>query len=162
MFGRSCKEYFELAKFGLVIILIITAGRWIVSLSGVPYYPRGTAIFSIVLATTFLALAYGGFMRRGYGLSLLQSIVVVAMIAIFAQLLILISTAVSYMGGMETYFNYADALNAEMTPTFGEAMGARVGGLIVNTITAIIECALGYWIGGLLPVPKKSGPATHL
>ena len=38
---------------------------------------------------------------------------------------------------------------------FGAAMGFRAGGLVVNTILNGIMGALGYALGGLLPVRER-------
>lgn len=158
MFGKSFGEYFQAAKFGLLIITIVAIGRWGVSLAGVPYFPRGHIIFSLVLATTFLAIIYGGFLRQGYGFRLPQALVVVGIIAVYAQLLILLSTVISYAAGMESYFNHPEALNVDQTAVvgFGEALRIRVVGLFINTITSLIEGTLGFWFGGLLPIPGSN------
>ncbi|GEM_PF-3100905 len=69
MAGRSFGEYFTIAKFGMIIILISAIGRWAVSLAGVDYLPRGNVIFSIVLATNYIALCYGGMAKRMFDLN---------------------------------------------------------------------------------------------
>ena len=50
-FGRTWNDYNQMLRFGFALILITTVGRWILSLTGVPYLPRGTGVFSIVLTT---------------------------------------------------------------------------------------------------------------
>jgi hypothetical protein len=60
-------------------------------------------------------------------------------------------TAVSYALGMNTYFNHPTALNAEGPVAFGPAMGARLGGLVANTLFAGIAAALGWFFGSALP-----------
>jgi hypothetical protein len=154
MFGLTLKKYFKIARFGLLIITIISIWRWALSLSGTPYFPRGTMI-SIVQATTFLSLAYGAFLRRGYGYRLPQALVTVAILALYAQLIVLVSTAVSYLAGIESYFNYSEALNVQDAIPMGQAMVGRVFGLVINTVTSLIECALGFWFGGLLPAKQS-------
>jgi hypothetical protein len=64
---------------------------------------------------------------------------------------IVLLTALSYMLGMDTYFNNPIALNAEGPMAFGAAMGRRAGGLVVNTVLAGIAAALGWFVGGALP-----------
>ena len=151
MFGRSFGEYAQLAKFGFIIILIVTIGRWTLSLMGVPYFPRGHVFFSIVLASIFLALAYGGFSRRYLGFGWRQAMVLMVLLAVYAQVLILISTVISYGAGIETYFNHPEALNVEAAIPFGEALTARILGVVFFPINLIVAGSLGYWLGGQLP-----------
>ena len=75
--------------------------------------------------------------------------------AVVSQLVILISTAVSYMAGMETFWNAPRALNLQEAASLGQAMGIRAGGLIANSILNIVAASLGYAIAAV--VPKENG-----
>ena len=121
------------------------------SLAGVPYFPRGNVIFSIVLTTNFLCIVYPAFARRMYGYSLTQGVVLGVGLAVFAQLCIFGSTVVSYVAGLETYFNHPEALNAQAAVPFAQAVAARAFGVVVNGLIGGILALIGYALGGLLP-----------
>jgi hypothetical protein len=71
--------------------------------------------------------------------------------ALVSQVVILLSTAVSYLLGIDSYFSNPMALNRQVDPVgMGAAMGFRAGGLVVNTILNGIAGALGWALGGLL------------
>ena len=132
-------------------MLIVTIGRWILGFAGVPYFPRGNVIFSIVIASYFISLAYGAFLRAFSDLNFKQILATTLLIVVTAQLLILVSTAISYMGGMETYFNHPEALNATEAVPFGVAMQGRIFGLFANSVVVMIITSLGYAMGALFP-----------
>jgi hypothetical protein len=68
-----------------------------------------------------------------------------------SQLLIFAGTAFSYISGVDTFFNYPEALNQQAAVAFGAAMGARTVTLIANCIIGAICAAIGWALGGLLP-----------
>jgi len=72
-------------------------------------------------------------------------------IGLSSQLVILVSTAASYLLGLDTFFNTPRALNAAEPVAFGAAMAARAGGLVVNTIINAVAAAIGYALGAALP-----------
>jgi hypothetical protein len=72
-------------------------------------------------------------------------------LAFTAQVVILLSTGASYVLGLSTYFNHPTALNQIEPVGLGQALGIRLGGLVVNTILNGIGGALGWTLGGLLP-----------
>lgn len=59
-------EYLKLARFYLLLLVIVTIGRWYISLNGVPY-AAGTDKLSIVTMTIFASIFYGAFCRRWRG-----------------------------------------------------------------------------------------------
>ena len=147
---NDTKDLFSYARFGLMVILLMTVGRWALSLSGVAYLPRGNVIFSIVLATFFLALTYGAFLRS-HGVPYRRILGVVLILVLSAQTLITLSTLVSYAAGLETYFNYPEALNVAEPIGLAQAIGARLFGFIPNTVSSMVIASLGYALGAFIP-----------
>jgi hypothetical protein len=141
---------FALARVFIVLLTIFTIGRWTVSLRGVPY-ASGSPAFSLVTLTILSSVYYGAFTRRFCGYRLAQAMGLAATLAIMAQLVIVASTAISYVAGLDTYFNNPIALNATEAVPMARAMTARAGGFVVNTILNAIMGAIGYGLGALLP-----------
>jgi hypothetical protein len=139
-----------LLRFYFVLLLIFTIGRWGLSLGGVDY-DAAHQVFSIVILTSLSAAHYAAFTRAFKGYRIGQAVMLGVIMAVVSQLVILISTAVSYMAGMETYFNAPRALNVEEAVGFGQAMIIRAQGLIANTIVGVVSASLGWAIGGVLP-----------
>jgi hypothetical protein len=146
-------ENLRLARLFFLLLAIVTAGRWYLSFR-VPY-EVGTDKLSIVILTIFASLFYTAFCRRWRGFSLLQAVSLAALLAVSAQLVILLSTVVSYLAGLDTYFNNPKALNVTSAIPLGEALGRRAGGLVGNTIINSIVGMLGWAMGALLPADRK-------
>jgi hypothetical protein len=151
MFGQTMGTYWNIAKFGVVVILISALGRWGISLAGVPYFPRGNVIFSIVLACTYVTLCYGAFTPRLYNLTFLQALVPPVIIVLVGQLLVVASTLVTYMLGMDSYFNNPEALNVAEKMAFGDAMVTRLAAIVPNVISGAVACSIGQGLGKLMP-----------
>jgi hypothetical protein len=145
-------EYARLARPFFVLLAIVTIGRWLMGTAfGVPY-ATGTSVLSIVTLTLFASLLSGVFLRPWMGWRLPQAAGFAMYMAVVAQLVILLSTAASYLLGIDSYFNHPMALNRQADPiSFGAAMGFRAGGLVVNSLLNGIAGALGWALGGLLP-----------
>ena len=143
-------ENLRLARPFLALLLLFAVGRWIMGVKGVPY-AKGYHVFSLVILTLLGSLFYGAFTRRWVGARIMRAVALGMTLGFFAQLVIVIATALSYGLGMDTYFNYHTALNSEVPLSMGDAMGRRLGGLVVNTFLAGIAGALGWFFGGLLP-----------
>ncbi len=146
-------ENLKLLRFYFVLLAIFTIGRWGLSLGGAEY-DATHQVFSLVILTN-LSVAYYAFITRRFltgGLKRAVTLGVTA--AVVSQLVILISTAISYMAGMDTFWNAARALNLEEPAGFGQAMGIRVVGLVANSIVNAIVASIGYGIAAV--VPKES------
>jgi hypothetical protein len=145
-------EYARLARPFFVLLAIVTIGRWLMGTAfGVPY-ATGTSVLSIVTLTLFASLLSGVFLRPWIGWRLPQAAGFAMYMAVVAQLVILLSTAASYLLGIDSYFNHPMALNRQADSiSFGAAMGFRAGGLVVNSLLNGIAGALGWALGGLLP-----------
>jgi hypothetical protein len=143
----------RLARLYLVLLAIVASGRWLLSFRVA--YEVGTDKMSIVILTIFASVFYGAFCRRWRGYSLLQAMGLAATLAVFGQLVIVLSTLASYALGLETYFNHPKALNLEGVVPLSAALVSRARGLLANTILNGIVGMLGWALGGLLPADAK-------
>jgi hypothetical protein len=148
-------EHLRLARLFWLLLAIFTIGR--LAMSRLPY-ANFHHVFSLVTLTAFATIFYGAFTRRWRDYRVLQAMALGALIGFSAQVVIFTATLVSYVLGIDTYFTNPRALlglNAPAEPVpFAQAMGARAGGLVGNTIASAIMAALGWVMGGLLPADK--------
>jgi hypothetical protein len=147
-------ENLKLARLYLVMLAIVTVGRWGLGFYEVPY-EKGTDKLSIVMLTLFASLFYGAFTRRWLGHRILQAIAITMTLGLLGQIVIFLSTAASYALGIDSYFNHPTALNQKEAVGFAQAMGLRAGGLVANTILNGIAGALGWVMGATLPSSSK-------
>jgi hypothetical protein len=141
-------EKARLFRFYLVLLAIFTAGRWGLSLAHADY-DKTNQIFSLVILTNISA-AYFGLMTRVFlGGSAKDAMMAGVKLAVASQIVILVSTALSYALGMQTFFNYARALNVEAPIGMGEAMVRRLVTFVVNCILNGIIGAVGWAIAGV-------------
>jgi len=141
-------------RLPLVFISIWAVARFIMGLAGVPYAPRGNAVFSVVMMTTISSLYFGALSARIGNFNWLGTALVGATMAVYAQILILLATIISVAGGLETYFVHWDALNLPMDSppiTMGQAFAIRLPGLVINTILAALFAIIGRLFAGLAP-----------
>jgi hypothetical protein len=143
-------EDLKLLRFYFVLLAIFTIGRWGLSLGGADYEATHQ-VFSIVILTMLSSAYYGGFVRRFLGSGVKRAMVLGLWIGFSAQLIVFGSTAISYLAGMDTFFNHPRALNLPEMPSFGDAMVIRLQGILGNTIFNALAAALGYAIGGVIP-----------
>ena len=145
------REYLRLARPFFVMLGIVTVGRWLQGTAfGVPY-EKGTHVFSLVTLCLFASLFSAVFTRAWLGWRLGKAAGFAAFMAVVAQVVILLSTAASYLFGVPSYFSHPTALNQPEAVGLAQALGIRAGGLVVNAILNGIAGALGWALGGLLP-----------
>ncbi len=89
------KRHLSLLRLYFVLLAIFTIGRWAMGLNGVEYV-KGHHVFSLMILTLFSSLYYGAFARRHLGYRVTQAMVLAAIIAFSAQLVILLSTLLSF------------------------------------------------------------------
>ena len=145
--------WFRLARLYLVLLAIFTVGRFL--MFNQPY-EKGHQVFSIVTLTLLGSAFYGGFTRRYLGFTLGRAALTAIGLGLASQLTIMTATALSYALGMHTYFNHPTALNQPAAVGFAQAMGIRVGGLVVNCILASIAGSIGWALGALLPEAERA------
>jgi hypothetical protein len=137
-----------------LLLLIWAIARFSLGLAGVPYAPRGNAMFSIVGLTFITCIYFGALSKKVGGFSWKGTVLVGIAIGFFGQLLIFTATLVSYMGNLHTYFVHWDALNVPegTTVPMAAAMGARAGGLFFGgIITPAITALIGRALSALAP-----------
>jgi hypothetical protein len=154
MIGRVLR----FVRLPLVLIAIFAVGRFLLGANGVPYAPRGNAMFSIVGLTFVSSFYFGALSRRLGGFGWDGTALLGYSIGLFAQILIFLATWLSYAAGIETsYFRHWDALNlpeGTVVP-MATAMQARLGGLVVGPLIAIVPALIGRALSMLAPEPPK-------
>jgi hypothetical protein len=150
------QEYARLARPYFVMLAIVTVGRWLMgTLFAVPY-EKGTNVLSIVTLTLFASLFSAAFTRRWLDWRLPQAAGFAMFLALVSQVVVLLSTAASFGLGVSSYFNEPRAISGQTDAIgFGAALGYRAVGLVVNTILNGITGALGWALGGLLPLRQR-------
>ena len=143
-------ENLKLLRFYFLILAVFTIGRWGLSLGGVEY-AKAHQVFSLVTLSLIASAHHAAFARAFLGYRLGKAAGLGATIGFVTQLVIFVSTALSYMLGLETFWNAPAALNAAQPIPFGQAMLARAGGVVANTLTNTVAALLGYAMGGVLP-----------
>lgn len=149
------QEFARVARPFYVMLAIVTAGRWLMGTAFPVPYERGTAVFSIVTLTIMASLFSAVYTRRWLGWRIARAVGFGMFVALIAQVVILLSTAGSYLLDVPSYFTNPVALNRSEAVGFGTAMAIRLGGLVVNTLLNGISGALGWALGGLLPVGDR-------
>jgi hypothetical protein len=152
MIGRVLR----FVRLPLLLVLIYTIARFMLGASGVPYAPRGNAMFSIVGLTMISSCYFGALSRRIGGFGWGGTVLVGYSIGLWAQILIFLATWISYAAGIETsYFRHWDALNVPQGTVvpLGAAMMTRLGGIVVGPILAIVPAVIGRLLSGLAPEP---------
>ena len=147
-------------RLPLVLLVIYAVARFSLGAAGVPYAPRGNAMFSIVGLSVISSFYFGAMSRKVAGLGWGGTILTGYSIGLFAQILIFTATWISYAAGVETsYFRHWDALNvpAGTVVPMGTALVTRVGGLVVGPIIAVVPALIGRALGALAPDPVGAG-----
>ena len=144
-------------RLPLLMITIFAVGRLILGLRGVPYAPRGNAVFSVVVLTLVSCIYWGALSKRVGGFGWGGTALVGASIGLWAQILVFALTVISIAAGWTTsYYLHPDALNIPPERinepiTMASVIGPRAVGLVVNTITAVVEAFIGRLLAALLP-----------
>jgi hypothetical protein len=139
----------------ILLLVVYTVARFSLGVAGVPYAPRGNAMFSVLGLALISSFYFGALSRRiggfGWGGTLLTGY----LIGLFAQILIFLATWISYAAGLETYFRHWDALNVPpgTVVPMATALKTRVGGLVVGPIITIVPAVLGRLASVLAPKP---------
>jgi hypothetical protein len=152
MIGRVLR----FVRLPLLLLLIFAAARFLLGANGFPYAPRGNAMFSIVGLTFVSSFYFGALSRRLDGFGWGGTALVGYAIGLWAQVLILTATWLSFAMGIETsYFRHWDALNvAEGTVVpMAAALQTRVGALVVGPLIAIVPALIGRALSALAPEP---------
>ena len=155
MIGRVVRY----VRLPLLMLTIYAVARFLLGVNGVPYAPRGNAMFSIV-GLTFISCVYFGAMSRriggfGWGGTALVGVV----LGLWGQVLIFLATWLSFAMGIETsYFRHWDALNVPegTVVSMGAALQARAAGLVIGSLIPVVPALIGRLLGALAPEPKTA------
>jgi hypothetical protein len=144
-------------RLPLLMLVIFTVARFTLGATGMPYAPRGNAMFSIV-GLTFISNAYFGALSRkvgGFGWG--GTALIGYLTGLFAQILIFSATALSFALHIEgSYFRHWDALNLPpgTVAPIGVALTTRAFALLGGPIFSIVPALIGRLLGGLAPTPE--------
>ncbi len=141
-------------RLPLVLLSIFAVARFALGANGVPYAPRGNAMFSIVGLSFVSSFYFGALSRRIGGFGWGGTALVGYSIGLWAQLLIFVATWASFAAGIETsYFRHWDALNVPegTVVPMATAMAARAGGLLIGPVIAIVPALIGRTLAALAP-----------
>jgi hypothetical protein len=145
-------------RLPLLLIFLFAVGRFILGVVGVPYTPRGNAIFSVLGLTLVSSFYWGALSGRVGGFSWLGAALVGIALGLFAQILIFSATALSYALDLNTYYRHWDALNVPegTVVPLQQALRIRAGGLVVGPIMTGIVALIGRALGALAPGRQHS------
>jgi hypothetical protein len=150
MIGRVLR----FVRLPLLLLSIFAVARFLLGANGVPYAPRGNAMFSIVGLTFVSSFYFGALSRRLGGFGWGGTALVGYSIGLFAQVLIFTATWLSFAAGIEaSYFRHWDALNLPegTVAPMATAMHARLVGLLVGSAFAIVPALVGRLLSALAP-----------
>ncbi|HEY7925295.1 MAG TPA: hypothetical protein VII62_19060 [Vicinamibacteria bacterium] len=152
MIGRVLR----FVRLPLLLLLIYAVARFALGANGVPYAPRGNAMFSIVGLSFVSAVYFGALSRRIGGFGWGGTALVGLSLGLWAQILIFTATWLSYAMGIETsYFRHWDALNVPegtIVP-MAAAMQRRAGALVVGPLIVLVPALIGRLLSALAPEP---------
>ncbi len=140
-------------RLPLLLLLIYAVARFSIGLAGIPYAPRGNAMFSIAGVSILTGIIFGALSGRVGGFGWLGAALIGLVIGFFGQLLIFSATLISYLADLNTYFVHWDALNVPegTRAPMGQAMTGRVGGLVFGSLTIMVAALIGRVFGFLAP-----------
>lgn len=150
MIGRVLR----FVRLPLLLLTIFAIARFMLGANGVPYAPRGNAMFSIVGLTFISSFYFGAMSGRLGGFGWGGTVLVGYGIGLYGQVLIFVATWLSFALGIEgSYFRHWDALNVPegTVVEMAAAMQARLGGLVVGPLFAIVPALIGRLAGALAP-----------
>jgi hypothetical protein len=155
MLGRVLR----FVRLPLLLLTIFAIARFLLGANGVPYAPRGNAMFSIVGLTFISCIYFGALSRRVGGFGWGGTLLVGVCLGLYGQILIFLATWLSYAAGIETsYFRHWDALNVPegTVVPMATAMQARAVGLVIGSLIPIVPAAIGRTLSMLAPEPPKT------
>lgn len=155
MIGRVLR----FVRLPLLLLTIFAIARFMLGVNGVPYAPRGNAMFSIVGLSFISCFYFGAMSGRLGGFGWGGTALVGYGIGLYGQILIFLATWLSFALGIETsYFRHWDALNVPegTVVEMAAAMQSRVGGLVIGPLFAIVPALIGRLAGALAPTGEGS------
>jgi hypothetical protein len=151
-------QVLRFVRLPLLLVTIWAVARFLLGANGVPYAPRGNAMFSIVGLTVISSIYFGALSKRVGGFTWGGTLLVGGSIGFYAEVLIFVATWLSYAAGIEaSYFRHWDALNVPegTVVALGAALGARALGIVVGSLIAAFMAAIGRALAALAPAPAR-------
>ena len=153
-------ENLRLARLYLVLLAIFAVARFVQGAMGVEY-AKAHHVFSIFILTVMASVFYAAFCRRWRGFGILRAMGLGATFGFIAQVVIFSATVISYLLGIQTFFNHPTALNQTAAVPLSQAIGIRAPALVIFPIINAIAAAIGWALGGLFPeAPVAPGAPT--
>ena len=145
-------------RLPLLLILIYAIGRFTLGLIGMPYAPRGNAVFSVMAVTLISSFYWGALSGRVGGFSWVGAALIGATLGLFSQILVFTATTLSYALNLNTYFVHWDALNVTegTVVPMKQALMSRAGGILFGPITAGVIALIGRALDVLAPGRQHS------
>ena len=153
------KEKLAFVRLPIVLFILFFVGRLVMgAVMGVTKesYDLSNRLFSMVILQVHVGILWGAAGRRYQGYGIGGSATAVVLAVLVSQVLIFAGTAGSYLAGVNTFFNFPEALNQQAAVGFGAAMAARTTTLIANCVTGAISGAIGWALGGLVPPTSRA------
>ena len=153
MIGRVLR----FVRLPLLLLSIFAVARFLLGASGVPYAPRGNAMFSIVGLTFISAFYFGALSRRLGGFGWGGTALVGYSLGLFGQVLIF-----AWRPGSASRPVSRPPTSGTGTPStcprgrscrWPTALQARLGGLVVGPILAVVPALVGRVLSALAPDP---------
>src|SRR6516225_52892 len=107
------KEKLQFDRLPILLFVLFFIGRLILGAAmGVSKasYDVSNRLFSMVILQVHVGLLWGAVGRRYRGYSIGGSITAVVLAVLISQILIFAGTAISYISGINTLFNFGEAL----------------------------------------------------
>ena len=147
----------QFIRLPLLLLVIYAIARFSLGLAGVPYAPRGNAMFSVVGLTIVSSVYFGALSGKVGGFGWGGAVLVGICIGFSAEVLIFAATLLSYVANLKTYFVNWDALNVPegTVVPMSRAMASRAGGLIAGPIIGTVFALIGRALSALAPSPAK-------
>jgi hypothetical protein len=144
-------------RLPLLMVLVWVIARFCMGLAGVPYAPRGNAVFSVLNITWISCFYWGALSGRVGGFDWKGALLVGVILGVWAEVLIFLATLVTYLGNFTTYYVHWDALNVpEGTAVpMAEALGKRAVGIVFGAIAPALIALFGRAAGKLAPAAAE-------
>ena len=144
-------------RLPLLLLLVWAIARFTLGARGVPYAPRGNAVFSIVGLNIISSIYFGALSRRVGGFGWGGTALVGYSLGLWAQILIFTATWLSFAAGIDTsYFRHWDALNVPegTVVPMAAALQTRLGGIVVGPLVSVVAALIGRLASALAPEPR--------
>jgi len=142
-------------KLPMLLVLIWSLLRFSLGVFfGVPYAPRGNAMFSLVGLTLISSIYYGAISHSVMGYDWKGTLLTGTFIGLSAQIFIFVLSIVSLAAGLEgSYYIHWDSINIQEgeSMSMGGLVQLRFVGIIVNCIIAAVAASIGRALSGLAP-----------